>query len=137
MRSRRIDFRSPLPLRAAAWTTFFRTAAGYSPAQPIETPIKSGNPTPAGLDRAGALSTRQHEWKVFSSCGACCLELGRMQVANGGERGSERGRRHGGCHMTRRRKTTLDDYRLSTLTRLFAWLVVAAALAGLIGEVAH
>lgn len=39
--------------------------------------------------------------------------------------------------MTRRRKTTLDDYSLSTLTWLFAWLVVIAAVAGLIGEVAR
>jgi hypothetical protein len=39
--------------------------------------------------------------------------------------------------MTRRRKTTLDDYSLSRLTWLFAWLVVIAAVAGLIGEVTH
>jgi hypothetical protein len=38
--------------------------------------------------------------------------------------------------MTRRRKTTLDD-SLSRLTWLFAWLVVIAAVAGLIGEVTH
>jgi hypothetical protein len=39
--------------------------------------------------------------------------------------------------MTRRRKSTLDDYSLSRLTWLFAWLVIAAAVAGLISEVAR
>lgn len=43
----------------------------------------------------------------------------------------------GDANMTRRTKTTLDDYSLGTLTRLFAWLIVLAAIAGLIGEVAH
>jgi len=38
--------------------------------------------------------------------------------------------------MSRRRRT-FEDHSLSALTWLFAWLVVAAAVAGLLGEVAR
>jgi hypothetical protein len=34
-------------------------------------------------------------------------------------------------------ETTLDDDSLSRLAWLFAWLIVIAAVAGLIGEVTH
>lgn len=44
---------------------------------------------------------------------------------------------HGGCHMTRRRKPMRDDYSLDRLTWLFACLVVIAAIAGMIGQIAH
>ena len=39
--------------------------------------------------------------------------------------------------MTRRRRIVPDDTSLSRLTTVFAWLVVVAAVAGLVGEVTH
>ncbi len=37
--------------------------------------------------------------------------------------------------MSRRKKSTVDDYSYHMLTRLFAGLLVLAAVAGLVGEV--
>jgi hypothetical protein len=39
--------------------------------------------------------------------------------------------------MARRSKTTREDYYLDKLTQLFCWLVAAAAISGLLGQIAR
>ena len=63
-------------------------------------------------------------------------QLNSMQLDNSQQSGDLSVGGDGGCHMSRRRKA-LEDHSLSALTWLFTGLVVVAAIAGLLSEVAR